>query len=493
MLHRLDHILPTDRAPVVLVVGDLILDEYLRGDVGRISPEAPVPVVNFDRTEQQLGGAANVAHNLVALGCSVHLGGVVGTDPAGDQLMTALQSLGVNTAAVARLAGRPTSHKLRVLARSQHLVRIDREVRTGPPTWPEAVDDALQRALAQAEGLILSDYHKGVLSPERLEKLIAAARARGLTVVVDPKGHDAPRYRGAHALTPNLNELHSLTGLPVASRAERDHAAGVLRDVTGAEALLLTCGDEGMLLYRVDGPAVAIGAEAREVYDVTGAGDTVAAVFGLTRFGGATWEEAARIANSAAGVVVGKLGTATVDRGELVRRVAGRTPAPQKICDVSHLLDRLKAERALGRRVVFTNGCFDLLHAGHVTYLQAAADLGEVLVVGLNSDRSMRDLKGLGRPLVPEADRAAVMAALSCVDFVTIFDEPTPLTLIEAVLPDILVKGADYTPDQVVGREVVESAGGRLALIPLTEGRSTSGLIERIVASYSEGGARSRG
>lgn len=495
MSQKLLHALPVAGAQRVLVIGDLILDEYLRGAVSRISPEAPVPVLESTSSEQALGGAANVANNLAALGVQVILCGTVGGDAAGTQLMTMLQERGVDISGVVVLPNRPTTHKLRVVSQVQHMLRIDREVKEElPSAVVETTMACVTRLLPTVHGVICSDYKKGFLSSALLKRLIAACRAAGVPMTVDPKGLDYRNYCGVDAVTPNLHEIQQATGITVADgatsdglekSADLDRAAQALFHLTQARAILVTCGKDGMVLFGPGARKVRINAEAREVYDVTGAGDTVIAAFSAAYFHGADVEDAARLANKAAGIVVAKLGTATVGRQELLTACdAGQGSTDSKLMTLAAAQDAMLRARARGQRIVFTNGCFDLLHAGHVQYLQDAKAMGDLLVVGLNSDSSVRALKGPLRPLVPEGERAQILAALACVDCVVLFDDPTPAAMVVALQPDILVKGADYTNKQVVGRDVVEAAGGRVELLPLVEGQSTSGLVRLILERY---------
>lgn len=472
----------------ILLVGDVILDEYLHGTVHRISPEAPVPVLEALGSRVALGGAANVAHNLRALGCDVTLCTAVGDDDAGRRLSVLLGEAGVQVCAV-QCGNRPTTHKTRVMAQSHQMLRIDRE--TAQP-----LDGASENAL-MAEfdrcvgeqsfaGIVCSDYRKGVLTAAVLRHVVATATRRGLSVTADPKGLDYARYCGVDVITPNLHELQLASGVDlreptddrIASATER-----VLQDTQGA-AILVTCGAEGMVLCNRQGIVARIPVEAREVYDVTGAGDTVIAVFSMALFGGADLVDAARLANVAAGIVVGKLGTATVSRSEMQTALRSSVVGAHKIVDAETLPLRLAEARALGRRIVCTNGCFDLLHAGHVDLLARARQLGDVLVVGLNTDASVRRLKGDGRPLVPEHERAEVLAALDSVGLVAFFDEDTPARLIEAVRPDVLVKGADYALTDIVGADFVQGYGGRVERLPLRAGLSTSAVIQRAVQRY---------
>ena len=486
MLAQLSKILSTERPPRVLVVGDVILDEYLHGSIERISPEAPVPVVDSSTSRTVLGGAANVAHNLAALGCDVMLAGVVGSDAPGRTLREALADAGIDATCLVEDGARSTTHKVRVVAHGQQVLRLDREVRTPLSTQTQAALLAgIVRALPGVDGVILSDYHKGVLAPGMVEAVVQAARAAHKPVVVDPKGRGYERYRGVAALTPNLRELELATGMAVDGAEAIAQAAAALQEITDATALLVTAGADGMWLFERGRPSVHIRTEAREVFDVTGAGDTVVAVFGLGLFAGIALEEAARLANIAAGLVVAKLGTAVVERTELFERVGGSEAAwERKLLGADAAVAMVERAREAGRTVVFTNGCFDLLHAGHVAYLQRARGCGDLLVVGLNDDASVRALKGAKRPLVPERERAQILSALEAVDAVVLFGEATPELLIRRLRPDVLVKGADYRPEEVAGRDFVESYGGRLELVELVQGRSTSGLIAHIVQAY---------
>ena len=460
----------------VVVAGDLMLDEYIVGHVSRISPEAPVPAVEVTGTFHRPGGAAHVAHCIAALGASAALCGVVGDDPAGAALLDACRAAGVDADAVARGAAWSTVRKVRVLAQHQQLLRMDWEA-------PAPVDPAVAAGLiaeltrARPGAVVLSDYAKGFLTPAAVGALVERGAALGAPVLVDPKRRDFSVYRGARVITPNLRELEAVAGRALGPGEVADAARAVL-DAAGIEAMVVTLGARGMCVVERGREAVTIPAERQEVYDVTGAGDVVIAVLALGLACGASLPTAARLANAAAGVAVGRVGTAVVAMADLIGALDLAPPA--KVLSPEALADRLAWWRLSGRRVVFTNGCFDLLHAGHVALLQRAAALGDVLLVGLNGDASVARLKGADRPAVAWAERAALLAALSCVDGVAGFDDDTPLALIEAVRPDVLVKGADYRVDEVVGREAVERAGGRVELVALEPGRSTTGLIARI-------------
>lgn len=461
----------------VWVVGDLMLDEYVMGAVDRVSPEAPVPVVRVRETEHRLGGAANVARQVAALGAKVSLVGTIGTDAAGDDLLRLCAASSIDTHGVVRTAQRRTTRKLRVLGHSQQLLRMDWE---DASPCEAALADRMLEALATEtpDAVILSDYAKGVLTP----RVIAAItqRAGKAPVVVDPKSRDFTRYRGATTVTPNLRELETACGksLDPADSHSVAAAARPLLAAAGLASMVVTLSEHGMLVVPADGPPIAVPASRREVFDVTGAGDTAIAVLTLSLAAGTSLHTAARLANAAAGVSVGQVGAVAVDADSIRSELTASPEA--KVLSRSELAARAASWRIAGKRIVFTNGCYDLLHAGHLSLLHGAAKLGDVLVLAINSDTSVRRLKGPERPLVPQAERAALLAALACVDAVTIFDEDTPLATIEAVRPHILVKGADYQADQVVGREIVEANGGRVALVPLLPQKSTTALVDRI-------------
>lgn len=465
-----------------LVIGDLMLDRYLWGKVERISPEAPVPVVLLGDESIRPGGAANVAANLAGLGLPCRLLGCIGADGAGQELREAIAAHDVDTSSLVTLEGRPTITKTRVVGGHQQILRLDRES-TLPfdPSELAALDAALQAALtARPAIVVLSDYAKGVLHPDICQQAIRQARAAGIPLLVDPKGRDFSKYRGATALTPNRRETSEACG-GVASLDSLLEAAEDLREELQLEFLAVTRSEEGISLLK-DGHHLHLPAMARQVFDVSGAGDTVIATLAAGMVAGLAPEDALHLANLAAGIVVGKVGTVPIARDELLEELLTEEVREQadKVCELPHLLARVARWRAAGECIVFTNGCFDLLHAGHVTYLEGARKLGDRLVVGLNTDRSVSALKGPSRPVIHEADRARVMAALESVDAVILFDQDTPLELIHAIRPDVLAKGSDYTEDQVVGGSEVKSWGGRVALVELVPGRSTSNIIGKI-------------
>ena len=464
--------------PKLLVLGDLMIDHYLWGKTERISPEAPVPVVDVQRESEVLGGAGNVVNNLVALGAEVEVASVIGEDRDGERLIGMLKDLGVGCEALVRDPQRSTTRKSRVIASHQQVLRFDSETRIPIDAGSEAqllerIEKLLERGI---ETILISDYGKGVLTERLTQGMIARARERGIRVMVDPKGTDYSKYRGATAITPNRKEASEATGIEIRDEATLREAGFRLKEELGLERAIVTLSEEGMAIF---GDTMRIiPTKAREVYDVTGAGDTVIATLGFVRACGGDIDEAARIANAAAAVVVGKLGSATADWEEIAAfeeelqasGTADRIVTPERL---ERIVERLRKE---GKRIVFTNGCFDILHLGHVRYLEEAKSFGDVLIVGLNSDASVRRLKGESRPVNPEMDRAYLLAALEAVDYVCLFGEDTPYKLIEKVRPDVLVKGGDYRGKEVVGSDLA----GEVKLVDFVEGRSTSGIIDKI-------------
>lgn len=457
----------------VLVAGDLMLDRYWSGATRRISPEAPVPVVQVDRVEDRPGGAANVALNLAALGVCTSLVGITGADEAAETLAVRLAGQGI----VARLHRRPdvpTITKLRVLSHQQQLIRLDFE-QSLAPIGTDPLPSLVAELLAGADLLLLSDYAKGTLADP--QALIAAAREQGKPVLVDPKGRDFNRYRGATLLTPNRGELEEIVGV-CGDDAMLVEKGQRLRAELALDALLVTLGERGMLLLRHDAEALHLPTRAREVFDVTGAGDTVIATLAAALAAGVELAEACALANCAAGLAVGKLGTATVTATELERAYHG--VEWHCVLDQEALVAAVAAARAQGERVVMTNGCFDILHEGHVAYLQQARRLGDRLVVAVNDDGSVRRLKGEGRPINGVEQRMAVLAGLASVDWVCPFGEDTPESLICRVKPNLLVKGGDYRADEIAGADCVRSSGGEVRVLDFLPGRSTSRIIGAI-------------
>jgi D-beta-D-heptose 7-phosphate kinase/D-beta-D-heptose 1-phosphate adenosyltransferase len=470
----------------VLVVGDLMLDRYLWGDVDRISPEAPVPVVRVTRNTERLGGSANVAANLAGLGLEAALAGHVGIDAEGTRLETMLREAGIRPV-LTKGNDRPTTTKTRVIGGHQQMLRLDQE---DSAAHAEAASQALLESVLrelenwQPGALILSDYAKGTLTVEVCQRLIAAARTRCIPVLVDPKGHDYSKYRGATVLTPNQKEAAEACGCALRDIDGILAGAEALRISLGLDFLPVTRGEHGIALLEDKGTS-HLPATARQVFDVSGAGDTVIATLAAGLLAGLDAAECCRLANLAAAVVVAKVGTVPVTLEELLHEIEWQDASSQtgKICTEETLLRRVAAWRARGEKIVFTNGCFDLLHAGHVDYLEAARGEGDRLVLGLNTDRSVSALKGPTRPVVGEQDRARVLAALESVDAVVLFDEDTPERLICRLLPDILVKGGDYRPEDIAGGDCVRRNGGEVHVLTFVDGRSTSRLIAAIKES----------
>ncbi len=475
----------------VLVAGDFMLDEYLWGRVERISPEAPVAVVEVERETLTLGGAGNVVNNLVALGAQVEVLGLVGDDHPAHLLRQEMARLGVDAAGLLADRERRTSRKTRVMAGSQQMVRIDRESRTpAGADFLAAAGQFLQDRLPSFQAIVLSDYAKGALTTALLQKVISGGRDRGLPVVVDPKGADYSGYAGATVITPNRKEAELAAGASLTGWDELIKAGSRLRQELCLDHLLITLGPDGMLLFPGSGPEIHIPTQAREVFDVSGAGDTVAAVMalGLARLGDPRL--AATLANLAAGVVVGKVGTAPIFRAELERELGRRgTSVEDKILSLAELRLQVSHLQAQGRKVVFTNGCFDLLHGGHIKFLEDSRRLGDALLVALDTDASVRRVKGEGRPVIGEAQRRRILAALEAVDFVTAFESDKLAEILDSLKPDILTKGSNYPAAEVAGRDVVLAYGGEVRLLPVTEPVSISDLIQRI----KDGGASSTG
>ncbi|MGE3480766.1 MAG: bifunctional D-glycero-beta-D-manno-heptose-7-phosphate kinase/D-glycero-beta-D-manno-heptose 1-phosphate adenylyltransferase HldE [Gammaproteobacteria bacterium] len=466
----------------VLVVGDLMLDRYWYGETSRISPEAPVPVVRVSEAEERPGGAGNVALNIAALHAQVTVMGLTGDDEAADVLAQRLSRAGINC----RLIRRPefaTVTKLRVLSRHQQLIRLDFEDNFAHGDTAE-VRESFAGLARDADVVLLSDYGKGTL--HEVQALIASARALGKPVLVDPKGSDFSRYRGATVITPNLSEFEAVVGHCASDEELVAKGEALCRDLA-LEALLITRSKRGMTLLRRDLPPLHLAARAREIYDVTGAGDTAIAVLAAACAVGTELGAATALANVAAGVVVGKLGTASVSLQELDHALHDYDKIESGLTDADELLRRVARARARGETVVMTNGCFDLLHAGHVTYLEQARRLGDRLIVAVNDDASVKRLKGADRPVNALAQRAAVLAALQSVDWVVPFSEDTPEQLICRVQPDVLVKGGDYDAADVAGGDCVRARGGRVVILDYVENCSTSRVIEAIRHGITQG------
>ncbi|MEE8548840.1 MAG: D-glycero-beta-D-manno-heptose-7-phosphate kinase [Alphaproteobacteria bacterium] len=467
----------------VLCVGDVMLDRFAYGEVERISPEAPIPVFRHQHEATMAGGAGNVLRNLSAIGVAARIVAVIGDDAAGAELRALIEAEPGAQAELFAAKGRETTIKTRYIAGSQQLLRADRETTTDiEPGMAERIVATVAAAVAETDAIVLSDYGKGVLTPEVTARIIEAARQAGKPVVVDPKGPDMSHYRGASVVTPNRRELAEASGLAVSDDAEIIIAAEKLIAGCGFEAVLVTRAKDGMTLVTAAG-AEHLEAMKREVFDVSGAGDTVVATLAAAIGAGVALVDAAAIANAAAGVVVGKVGTAAVEKSELIDALHGRdrSSAGSKLASFEAALERIARWRRKGLRIGFTNGCFDILHPGHVSLFDQARGACDRLVVGLNSDASVARLKGAGRPLQAEAARAAVLGSVASIDLVVVFADDTPMKLIEAIRPDVLVKGGDYTIEEVVGAEFVQSYGAKVLLAEIAPGHGTTQTIARMV------------
>lgn len=467
--------LPHFNLAQVLVAGDVMLDRYWHGSTSRISPEAPVPIVNIKNNDERPGGAANVALNIAALGAKATLIGATGDDDHARTLQTSLSAVGVDCDFQVS-TDRPTITKLRIISQSQQLIRLDFEesfLAADVNEFPARLKGQLQ----QAGALILSDYGKGTL--QEPQKLIALARAAGVPVLVDPKGSDFTKYRGATIITPNLKEFEQVVGHCKTEQQLVERGIALLRELS-LDALLITRSEHGMTLLRDGEPELHLPARAREVYDVTGAGDTVISVLATTLAAGGDLPQAVALANLAAGLVVAKLGTATVSVAELRRAMQREQGSERGVMSVEQLVMAIDDARAHGEKVVFTNGCFDIIHAGHIGYLAEAGALGDRLIVGVNSDESVSRLKGPGRPINPVDRRMTVLAGLSAVDWVVSFAEDTPEELLRQVQPDVLVKGGDYRIDEIVGADQVLARGGEVKVLSFLDEVSTTAIVEKI-------------
>ncbi|MFR0674223.1 bifunctional D-glycero-beta-D-manno-heptose-7-phosphate kinase/D-glycero-beta-D-manno-heptose 1-phosphate adenylyltransferase HldE [Enterobacterales bacterium AW_CKDN230030176-1A_HGKHYDSX7] len=466
--------MPRFESAPVLVVGDVMLDRYWHGGTSRISPEAPVPVVKVDQIEDRPGGAANVALNIAALGAPALLVGVTGEDEAAESLANSLEAAGVK-AALQRIEHQPTIVKLRVMSRHQQLLRIDFEEAFDTDT--QALQQSVEALLDQVKVLVISDYGKGALKNH--QALIQAAVARRIPVLADPKGKDFSVYRGASLITPNLAEFEAIVG-HCADEAELVAKGAALMSDLELGALLVTRGEHGMTLLRPGHAPLHLPARAREVFDVTGAGDTVISTLAAAIAAEEELPCAVGLANLAAGIVVGKLGTAAISAPELRRAIQREEGSERGVLSLEQLLLAIDDARAHNERIVFTNGCFDILHAGHVTYLEQARALGDRLIVAVNDDASVSRLKGPGRPINSVDRRMAVLAGLGAVDWVISFSESTPESLLAEVRPDVLVKGGDYGVEQVVGADIVRAYGGTVKVLGLVENSSTTSIVEKI-------------
>lgn len=474
-MDNLKKIIPKLKGKKVLVFGDLMLDEHIWSKVNRISPEAPVPIADVSRIDHVPGGCGNVAANVVALGGIPYLVGVIGKDSSGDKLRKALARAKIPAQHILIDSQRPTILKSRIIAGSQHLIRVDREDRTIlSPKLLKKVLQKIKKIIPQVDAIIISDYGKGMVTEKTAQSIISIARKKKKFVAIDPKGTDYSKYKGASIITPNLKEVFEASG-----KKDCNKAGKLLKRAVKSDYFLVTRGKEGMSLFAKN-EITHIPAIPREVFDITGAGDTVITTISLAVAAGASVKNACILANTAAAVVIGKIGTAPCYRDELEEALEGHEPIARKIKlrkDISVISKNLKNQ---GAKIVFTNGCFDILHLGHVRYLREAKKLGDILIIGLNSDDSVKGLKGDSRPYVSELERAEVLASLECVDYVTIFSELRPDNLIRTIKPDIHVKGGDYKVNQLPERKLVQALKGKVVVIPPIKGRSTTNIIEKI-------------
>jgi D-beta-D-heptose 7-phosphate kinase/D-beta-D-heptose 1-phosphate adenosyltransferase len=480
--------------PRLLVVGDLMLDRYIWGDAERISQEAPVILLRADRREERLGGASSVAAMVRGLGGQVMLAGIVGDDADGARMRQMLGDIHVNLDSVVTDCERHSTVKERYVGRAQHrhpqqIIRVDYEERRAISDLVcERILRSVTQQLANTDVVLVSDYGKGVCTPHLLQSIIREAKARNIRVIADPiRGRDYRHYRGCSAITPNRLEAGLATGRVLNEMADVWQSAQELQENLDLEAAIITLDKDGMAIHHQDGRAKHFPTRPRQVYDITGAGDMVMSVLGMALASGADYEQSIQIANIAGGLEVEKIGVALVSREEILADLMATSQAvatnSSKIMSLEALSLELDYRRRLGQRIVFTNGCFDVLHAGHVQYLQEARAQGDVLVVGLNSDQSVRMLKGKTRPVQTLSARSLILTELRTVDFVTVFNDATPMHLIEVIRPDVLVKGADYAKDEIVGAKFVESYGGRVHRATLHHGHSTTSIIERMRAA----------
>lgn len=470
----------------VLVVGDVMLDSYYLGSVSRISPEAPVPVFKQQGERSVLGGAANVAANLVAAKQSVGILAIVGRDTASRDIKSIMSEMGIDVSLL-RETDRPTTVKTRFLAdNNQQVMRLD--VEDSSPVDATVLESMLQEfceIIGLYDAVLISDYMKGLLQPGFTKAIIEAANHSGVPVFVDVKDPNYEKYQDAFVIKPNLTELKTLTGMPVGSKEEISLASKELRRKSNAKYVLTTCGSQGMMLVGEDGLVTSIPAFCKEVFDVTGAGDTAIAYLVASYANGIGIAEAVGIANIASGLQVSKVGTSLVGLDEVVCAIEGLR-ASKNVRDrrIAMREAALLRSRNIGKKIVFTNGCFDILHIGHIEYLRQAAALGDVLVVGINSDDSVRKIKGPKRPINPVADRAAMLSSYDFIDYVVVFEEETPYQVIEAIQPDVLVKGGDYMAEDIVGADIVKARGGEVLVLPFVDGKSSTSVIERILELY---------
>lgn len=473
----------------IVVFGDFMIDEYLDGSVSRISPEAPIPIVRIKSRTRRVGGAGNVVRNLLALGANVAAIGYISHDENGNWLIERLKEYGADVSGMIQSDDAITSIKTRVTAQNQQLLRYDKEVvKEVPGSVAEKLSSIISDILSDASALIISDYGKGVVTVATASVIISAATACGIPVVVDPKGTDYRKYSGATVCTPNMKELQEAVGKTLATEEEIAVAGKELCNDCNIKYILTTRSEKGMSLIdgstgeKKDYPAIA-----REVTDVTGAGDTVISVFTLCLVCGASHDDCCRISNIAASIVVLKFGAAVASPEEIMKSITDNSKMVSKIFSVQSAMQKVEFLRGQGKKIVFTNGCFDIVHAGHISSFMQARKFGDVLFVGVNSDASIRRIKGEKRPIVTQENRLALLEALSCVDYLVLFDDDTPEELIRVIKPDVLVKGKDWEGKAVAGGDFVKSYGGKVCFIELEQGLSTTNIIKKILEVNKEG------
>lgn len=466
----------------IAVIGDLMVDEYIWGDVQRICPEAPVQVVDVIKEEFVLGGAANVVNNLCSLGCKVSVISVVGNDENASILKELLKKIDCDTKGLYIEKGRKTTLKTKIIAVNQQVLRIDKETRDLlSEEYERKILDFIKKGISNYDAILVSDYGKGIITKRIIQGVVEIANKNSIPVIVDPKGKDFLKYKNATVVKPNKKECEIAAGVSITDKNSFNKAGKKLLNSLNLEALIVTAGAEGIVIFEKGKEPLYLSTEAKEIYDVTGAGDTVLATLGLGIASGLSYAESAKLSNIAAGIVVGKVGTSSISQDEIIHYVETHQPYNIfKIKSLDELKKIVKMHRSNGKTIVFTNGCFDLLHLGHIKLLQMSKRYGDILIVGINSDKSVRRLKGDARPFIQEKERAHILSALDSVDYVTIFNEDTPVNLLRELKPDFLTKGGDYKLDEVVGKDLIESYGGKAIVIDAVKGISISKMVDDI-------------
>jgi D-beta-D-heptose 7-phosphate kinase/D-beta-D-heptose 1-phosphate adenosyltransferase len=466
----------------IFVIGDLMVDEYLWGDVDRISPEAPVPVIAVKKEESTLGGSGNVINNLIALGAKVFAAGVIGSDRSGNILIKKFSSLGLDVQGIIQEPGRPTTRKTRIIAGNQHVLRIDRETtKTVSDDTSNKIVNFIEKKIPEADVVLISDYGKGLISKALVSKIVKLSKKYGKKTIADPKGLDYTKYSGVDLITPNMKEAALASGIEIKNNSSVLKAGEKIIESSAVANVLITCGKDGMVLFEKGKRPYKIKAKARQVFDVSGAGDTVVAMLGLCTAYGTTLKAGASIANTAAGIVVGKIGTATVSEDELSDALSVCSyDYRTKQKSLPQLRALLKDLKNKGKRIVLTNGCFDLLHTGHIKLFSDSKKEGDILIVAIDDDDSVKKLKGNRRPVIKAKERVRILSALDSVDYIIVFPANKLGSLLEAVRPDVLTKGSNYSSEEVFGRDIVENYGGRVVIIPIREKISATSIIESI-------------